>query len=77
MEGLKVSLYDVLDIIGDINSHIKFDLLKELSSSGVKTNKIKLRLAKGEEPLEVMNKFFKLEGLLSEIEYGDLQDRLC
>jgi len=71
-----MSLYDVLDIIGDINSKVKFMLVDELASNAATVNKIKGRLYKGNDPLATMNEEFELDKMLSEMEYADLEDRL-
>ena len=71
-----MSLYDVLDIIGDINSKVKFMLVGELANNAVTVNKIKDKLYKGSDPLDTMNEELKLNTLLSEMEYSDLEDRL-
>ena len=71
-----MSLYDVLDIIGDINSKVKFMLVDELARNASLTNKIKDKLYKGNDTLDTMNEEFKLNKMLSEMEYADLEDRL-
>lgn len=72
-----MSLYDILDIIGDINGDAKFDIVNELASNAAKVNKIKNKLSRGQDPLEVMSEELPLNTILSTIEYEDLKDRLC
>ena len=70
-----MSLYDVLDIIGDINSEVKFKIVGELAGDATKVNKIKNKLSRGYAPLEVITEEFPLNILLSDMEYSDFEDR--
>ena len=70
-----MSLYDVLDIIGDINSEVKFKIVGELSNDATKVNKIKNKLSRGYAALEVITEEFPLNILLSDMEYSDFEDR--
>jgi len=71
-----MSLYDILDLINDINGEAKNIIVKSLSENQSHINNIRDKINNGRYSKEDIIKDLDLKKILTEMELADLKDRL-
>jgi len=71
-----MSLYDALEVVGEISSGMRTTLISTLGENASLTNTVKVRLQKGEDTLSLLEEVTNLKDNLTPMQYDDLRDRL-
>jgi len=71
-----MTLYDILDILGDINEAARQTTVSMLASDIKTVNAIKSKLEKHVEPAVAFCEHISPSEFLTEMEYEDFKDRL-